>query len=95
MLDDLTNGPDAGAPALSDAAIDRIKGWVQWYWRLDDSTVVMVTQLRCHEPGCPPVETVIALLPMAGVRWQTKLHKAPEEVSEADIRACTPEVPEA
>jgi hypothetical protein len=95
MLDNLTNGPDAGPPSLSDTGIDRIKGWVQWHWRLDDSTVVMVTQLRCHEPGCPPIETVIALLPMAGARWQTKLHKAPEDVTEADIQACTPEVPEA
>jgi hypothetical protein len=38
---------------------------------------------------------VIALLPMAGTRWQTKLHKAPEAVSEDDIQACAPEVPEA
>jgi hypothetical protein len=93
MLDDLTNGPNAGPPPLSDTAIDRIKGWVQQHWALDDATVVMVTQLRCYESGCPPVETVIALLPMTGTRWQTKLHKAPEDVGEADVRRLAPEVP--
>jgi hypothetical protein len=94
MLDDLTNGPDATPPTVSDTAIDRIKAWVHRHWQLDDTTVVMVTQLRCHEPGCPPVETVIALLPMEGARWQTKLHKAPEDVSAADIQAHAPEVPD-
>ncbi|WP_274610948.1 hypothetical protein [Rhodovibrio sodomensis] len=42
-------------PPLSAAAIARIKGWAQRHWRLDDTTVVRVTQLRCHAPGRPPV----------------------------------------
>lgn len=36
---------------------------------LGDDTAVTVAQLACREPGCPPVETVIAVLDPAGRRW--------------------------
>jgi hypothetical protein len=42
---------------------------------------VMVTELRCSEPGCPPIETVIAIL-SKGANRQHKLHKRIEEVDE-------------
>jgi hypothetical protein len=45
----------------------------------------MVTELRCSEPGCPPLETVIAILSENGSR-QYRLHKSIEEVAEDDIR---------
>jgi len=53
---------------------------------LDDDDVVMVTELQCTEPGCPPIETVIAVL-RVGARRQIKIHKPLVEVTEADVRA--------
>ncbi|MEM7094264.1 MAG: hypothetical protein AAF567_14775 [Actinomycetota bacterium] len=45
---------------------------------------MLVTELECSEPGCPPIETVIALL-REGEQVQHKIHKPIAEVSEADV----------
>ena len=28
-------------------------------YNLDESTILSIAELSCHEPGCPPIETVI------------------------------------
>ncbi len=50
----------------------------------DDEVTILVTQLACTEPGCPPVETVIALM-HAGAPAQYKIHRPLHEVSLDDI----------
>ncbi|QLH20659.1 hypothetical protein HYQ63_08545 [Streptomyces sp. Rer75] len=54
---------------------------------LDDDTAVVVRQLTCTEPGCPPVETVIAVLPLNGRGRRWTLHTTAEEITEDDLRA--------
>ena len=49
-----------------------------------DDEVVMVTELACIEPGCPPIETVIAVLGTGPAR-QLKIHKPIVEIDEADL----------
>ncbi|MEO1058336.1 MAG: hypothetical protein AAFY28_15620 [Actinomycetota bacterium] len=49
-------------------------------------TTVLVTELECSEPGCPPVETVIALL-TADENVQYKIHKPLAEVDATDVQA--------
>lgn len=51
-----------------------------------EGEVVMVTELACLEPGCPPVETVLAVLGTRPAR-QLKIHKAIPDVTEADVIA--------
>ena len=63
-----------------------VKRWVRELFALADEVTVMVTELRCSEPGCPPLETVIAILTENGNR-QHKLHKSIEEVAEDDVRS--------
>ncbi|MEE4588157.1 hypothetical protein ACFV27_21065 [Streptomyces antimycoticus] len=41
---------------------------------LDDDTGVVIRQLACAEPGCPPLETVIAVLPVNGQAHRWTLH---------------------
>jgi len=41
----------------------RVKNLVRDTWGIDDNVVIMVSELKCHEDGCPDVETVIALMP--------------------------------
>ncbi|MEE2932996.1 MAG: nitrate reductase [Pseudomonadota bacterium] len=41
----------------------RVKDLVRNTWGIDDNVVIMVSELKCHEDGCPDVETVIALMP--------------------------------
>ncbi|MCW8380683.1 hypothetical protein [Streptomyces justiciae] len=54
---------------------------------LDDDTAVMIRQLTCTEPGCPPVETVVAVLPMQGEARRWTLHRPADEITEDDLRA--------
>ncbi|OQW37767.1 MAG: hypothetical protein A4C66_12275 [Nitrospira sp. HN-bin3] len=45
----------------------------------------MVTELECREPGCPPIETVIAVLTGPGNTQQYKIHKTATEIGLSDI----------
>jgi hypothetical protein len=40
----------------------RIKDMVRQRFGLADDVTLMVSELRCHEDGCPDVETVIAVM---------------------------------
>jgi hypothetical protein len=64
---------------------DRIKTWTREALQLNDETTVMVTELECREPGCPPIETVIAVLKGPGNTQQYKIHKTANEVGLSDI----------
>jgi hypothetical protein len=72
-----------GAPQY----VAAVKGWAADVFRLTEDTTVMVTELYCTEPGCPPLETVIALLhPQAGTR-QHKVQKALRDITRDDVLA--------
>lgn len=51
---------------------------------IDDDVRILVTELACTEPGCPPTETVIALM-HPGAPQQHKIHKPLAEVTEEDV----------
>ena len=40
----------------------RVKDMVRRAWSVPENVIIMVSELRCHEEGCPDVETVIALI---------------------------------
>lgn len=65
--------------------ISAIKRWVCSHLKLDDSTAVFVTQLECKESGCPPVETVIAIMKGGEEPMKRKIHKSINEIFEADL----------
>lgn len=64
-----------------------IKETVVRFLDLPEDATVMVTEIQCHEPGCPPLETVIAILREGASPRQFKLHKGVGEVGEADVAA--------
>jgi hypothetical protein len=69
--------------------VAEIKEWVVRSLGLDADASVMVTELRCREEGCPPLETVIAVFPLAGPKIQLKLHRPLAEVTPEEIsRVC-------
>jgi hypothetical protein len=70
-----------GDPA--DAA--RIKRWVAEALGAGGETTVMVAELRCAEPGCPPVETSISVLDKPGEPRQRKIHKPMSDVTRDDV----------
>ncbi|MEM7342750.1 MAG: hypothetical protein AAF485_00775 [Chloroflexota bacterium] len=65
----------------------QIKQWVRESFELSEDTQVMVTELECTEEGCPPLETIIAILEGPGQTHQYKLHKALVEVVLSDVAA--------
>ena len=77
-----------GDPARS----GRVKVWVRDAFGLPEASTVMVSELTCTEPGCPPIETVVAILE-AGATRRFKIHRPLAEVTEADIRALPLEHP--
>jgi nitrate reductase delta subunit len=41
-------------------ALDRVKAWTRQRFKLSAETAILVSELECRLPGCPPLETVIA-----------------------------------
>ena len=64
-----------------------VKGWVIDRLRLSDADLVSVAELACHEPGCPPIETVVTVHKSDGHRSTWRLHKPLSEVTAPDIAA--------
>lgn len=81
MAFDILQSRGSGNPAQT----QRIKQWVRETFELNDDVSVMVTELQCSEPGCPPLETVIAIMGADKTKKQHKLHKALGAVTRADV----------
>lgn len=54
-------------------------------YNLHESTILSVAELSCHEPGCPPIETVITARAVDGSVKNWKLHKSIVEIKKIDI----------
>lgn len=80
MMDLFGSGPKPDALKTG-----QLKAWVRERLGLAGDAVVMVTELRCTEPGCPPLETVIAVLDGPGSKRQYKLHKGVADVTPEDV----------
>jgi hypothetical protein len=81
MLDALRKNPS------QTAHIRQIKSWVENH-PFAMGCSILVTELKCTEPGCPPIETVIALLPdpKSGTKKrQFKIHKTISGVTEEEV----------
>lgn len=74
-----------GRRTIDAAQMERIKIWARTTWALSDDATIMVTELECREPGCPPIETVIALLEGPGKITQHKIHKPAAEILLSDV----------
>jgi hypothetical protein len=65
--------------------LNLLKHIVRTVARLDSAAPVLVQQLACTEPDCPPVETVIAILGPPRRTW--KFPKPTIDVAAAELRA--------
>jgi len=63
--------------------IQQIKQWIYDVLEINEKISVSLSQLRCTEPGCPPIETVIAILDKP--QRQYKIHKPIAELEQIDI----------
>ena len=76
---------------LQDAALARVEALARQRFRLQAADTMMVTELACAVPGCPPLETVIVFWPAAGtgpgalLRHHCKVFKPVQQVDENDL----------
>jgi len=64
-----------------------LNGWITECFGLSAADVVSVAELACHEPGCPPMETVVTVQGADGQRRTWRLHKPVTEITAADVEA--------
>jgi hypothetical protein len=65
-------------------ALDRVRDWTRARFKLAELETVMVSQIACGVPGCPPIETHVVFWTDAG-RHHFKIFKPPAQVSEDDL----------
>jgi nitrate reductase delta subunit len=66
------------------AALDRVRQWTRARFALGEDAAILVAEVACAVPGCPPLETVIAFW-SGGRRHHTKVFKPVGEVTEDDL----------
>ena len=54
-------------------------------YKLSDNTIISIAELSCHEPDCPPIETVITVRYEDGSMKNWRVAKPISEVEETDI----------
>jgi len=64
-----------------------VKGWITERFGLSVADLVSVAELACHEPGCPPIETVVTVHGTDGARCVWHLHKSLADIGADDIEA--------
>jgi hypothetical protein len=64
-------------------ASDRVREWTRARFKLDDETV-MVSEIACAVPGCPPIETHVVFWTAQG-RHHFKVFKLLADVVEEDL----------
>ena len=76
----------AAKPAGAGALSEKIKGWASAMLpaQYADATL-MVAELECKEPGCPPVETVISIMDKASPQ-KVKVLLPMAKVGEGDVK---------
>ena len=77
------------------AAVHQVAAWTRQRFSLAPEATVLVSELVCALPGCPPLETVIAFWLGEGVgegrddgeplRHHYKVFKPVQQVTEADL----------
>jgi hypothetical protein len=70
-------------PKANPEKVRDIKNWVYRLLNVNPDIPISISQLTCKEPGCPPIETVIAIMTQPAKQY--KIHKAVDEIDELDI----------
>lgn len=66
-------------------ALGRVKAWTRSRFALPDAATILVSEMACALPGCPPLETHVLFLPPNGKRHHFKVFKPAVEVVPDDL----------
>ena len=67
------------------AAFERVQAWVRERFSLQPDNAVLVSEVVCALPGCPPLETVIAFWTGNALRHHYKIFKPVQQVVPEDL----------
>ena len=70
-------------------AIARVKALFNDAFELSQDTMLGLAELRCHEPDCPPVETVITARAQDAPTREWRIGKLIAEITEEDVATLT------
>lgn len=68
---------------ISSEQLKQLKAWVYQALALDEGIPVSISQLTCTEPGCPPLETVIAVMSQPPQTY--KIHQPAVDIEQGDV----------
>ena len=66
-------------------ALDRVKEWTRTRFGLPEDAVIVVSEVACPLPGCPPLETIVLFWTADQVRHHFKVFKRAQEIVEDDL----------
>jgi nitrate reductase delta subunit len=67
------------------AALERVRAWTRAQFGLADDVTILVSEIACAVPGCPPLETVVAFWTETDKRHHFKIFKPVAEVVADDL----------
>jgi hypothetical protein len=67
------------------AALESVQSWTRRRFKLAQESAVLISEVACRLPGCPPLETVVAFWTEDDKRHQFKLYKPVADVTYDDI----------
>jgi hypothetical protein len=66
-------------------ALARVRDWTRERFKLAHTATILVAEIACGLPGCPPLETVVAFWTEAEKRHQFKVFKPVRDIVTADL----------
>ena len=66
-------------------AVRRVKALVAAHVGLPETVTLAVAELRCHEPNCPPIETVITARETDGRARDWRIAKPITDITAEDV----------
>jgi nitrate reductase delta subunit len=66
-------------------AVERVQAWTRERFGLPSDGAVLVSELECRRPGCPPLETLVAFWLEDDQRRHFRVFKPLAEVVESDL----------
>ena len=66
-------------------ALGRVREWTRARFDLPEDAAILVSEIACGLPGCPPLETVVAFWTADATRHQFKIFKSVREVVREDL----------
>tara|TARA_Y200000002_G_C22482971_1_gene579549 strand:+ start:445 stop:711 length:267 start_codon:yes stop_codon:yes gene_type:complete len=64
----------------------KVKMLIQEQFDLSEDTLISLSELNCHEPSCPPKETVITTRAINGESCIWRIAKPMSEINIGDIK---------